>query len=138
MRRILIAATLLALAAPLHAQDKQPLDLNAVDPSMLEGFFGPWQIQNEDGSKTCDVTLSRDETIGGMVIGIADDCATAFPLMGEIAAWRLYDGFDIVLVDATRKERVRFYTPDAGYIATDNPDGIATIMQVSNEIGPAP
>ena len=120
-----------------HAQSTTPLDLNALDPALLEGFFGPWRVQNADGSKTCDVKLSREETIGGMVIDVAPDCAKAFPVMDEVAAWRLYENFEIVFADATRKELIRFVTPDESYVATPEVDGIATILQVSDELTPA-
>lgn len=128
----------LLLATPAFAQSDTPLDLSAIDPSMLTGFFGKWRIQNEDGSKTCDVTLTKEETIGGMVIDIDPECAKAFPVMDEIAAWRLNEGFDIVLADATRKERLHFYTPDNSYVAVKEVDGIFTILQVSDELEPSP
>ena len=133
-----VVLVLLLSAAPALAQSTTPLDLNAVDPSMLEGFFGPWQIQNADASKTCDVTLSRDETMGGLSVAFAHDCAANFPVTGDIAAWRLYEGFEIALVDSEKHERLRFVVPDNNYVAVPETDGIATIVQVSDEISPAP
>lgn len=131
-------AALLLSTTPALAQSSTPLDLNAVDPSMLEGFFGTWQVQNFDGGKTCDVKLTRDETIGGMVIEVAEGCAATFPVMGEVASWRLYENFEIVFADATRKELIRFYVPDNNYVATPEVDGIVTITQPTDEISPAP
>ena len=136
MKRLILA--LLLGTNPAFAQNTTPLDLNAVDPSLLEGFFGTWQVQNFDGMKTCDVKLLREETIGGMAIDVADGCATTFPVMGEVASWRLYEGFEIVFADAARKELIRFYTPDAAYVATPEVDGILTITQPTDEISPAP
>ena len=136
MKRLLLA--LLLSATPAFAQSTAPLDLNAVDPSLLEGFFGTWQVQNFDGMKTCNVKLLRDDTIGGMTIEVAEGCSATFPVMGEVASWRLYEGFEIAFADATRKELIRFYVPDNSYAATPEVDGIVTIIQPTDEISPAP
>ena len=87
------------------------MDLEAVDPAMIVDFLGDWSIQNGDGSKACKVTLSREVTIGGLAIGLDPDCAKVFPVMGEVVAWRLYEDWQIVLVDATRRSLIRFSTP---------------------------
>ncbi|WP_373506048.1 AprI/Inh family metalloprotease inhibitor [Aestuariivirga sp.] len=143
MRHVL-RLTAISLAACLWlcglaaAQSTKLLDLSSVDPSLLEGFFGTWQVQNADGSKICDVELTREDTIGGLAIGIENACLDEFPVMGEVTAWRLYENFEIVFVDATWQERIRFFTPDNTYVATPEVDGITTIIQVSDEISPAP
>lgn len=136
MKRLFLA--LLVSITPAAAQSTAPLDLNAVDPSLLEGFFGAWQVQDADGGKTCGVTLTREETIGGMAIEVADGCAATFPVMGNVASWRLYENFEIVFADAARKELIRFFVPDNAYVATPEVDGIVTIIQPNDEISPAP
>ncbi len=136
MKRLIFA--LLLGTTPALAQSTAPLDLNAVDPSLLEGFFGTWQVQDADGGKTCDVELTREDAIGGMVIKVAEGCAAAFPVMGNVASWRLYENFEIVFADAARKELIRFYVPDNSYVATPEVDGIVTIIQPNDEISPAP
>jgi hypothetical protein len=129
MMRAALLVGLALMAAPAWADDLKPMDLSAVDPGMLAEFFGPWEIQNADGDRTCDVDLSRDEAIGGMRIEVGEGCAETFPVMGEVAAWRLYENWTIVLVDATRKELLRFSAPDDAYVAEPEIDGIATIVQ---------
>ena len=129
MFRSTLFALAVLLASPALADDAQPMDLSAVDPEMLNEFFGPWEIQSADGERTCDVTLSRDETLGGMKIELGTGCAGTFPVMGKVAAWRLYEDWTIVLVDAERKELIRFSAPDEEYVATPETDGIATIVQ---------
>ena len=64
-----------------------------------------------------------------MAIGIGDGCAEAFPVMAEVAAWRLYDNWTIVFTDAAHKELIRFISPDEAYVAEPAVDGIATIVQ---------
>ena len=90
-------------------------------------------IANQAGDKACKVELGSEPAIGGSAIGVDPGCAEAFPVMGEIAAWRLMENWGIDLVDATRKTRVRFTTPDAAYIADPEVDGIFTILQPQAE-----
>ena len=49
--------------------------------------------------------------------------------MADIAAWRLMESWGIDLVDAERKTRIRFTTPDNDYVAQPETDGIFTILQ---------
>jgi hypothetical protein len=53
--------------------------------------------------------------------------------MDGIAAWRLMQDWGIDLVDATRKTRIRFTTPDDAYVAEPEVDGILTILQPQAE-----
>lgn len=101
----------------------------AQDPELLKSFYGPWVIADSSGAKTCNVNLGDEPAIGGSVIDVDPGCAQVFPIMEEIAAWRLMENWGIDLVDATRKTRIRFTTPDAAYVADPEVDGIATILQ---------
>jgi hypothetical protein len=130
--RILFGLLLACLAMPVQAvltQDLMPMDTSGVDPEMLKSFYGPWVIANEAGDKTCKVALKDERTIGGSVIDVDPGCAKVFPIMDEITAWRLMESWGIDLVDATRKTRVRFTTPDNAYVAEPEVDGIFTILQ---------
>ena len=49
----------------------------------------------------------------------------AYPIMGEITAWRLIEGWGIDFVDALRKTRVRWTTPDNPYVAFGDDKDIA-------------
>lgn len=111
------------------AQDAQPMDIDAVDPQLLKEFYGPWEILDETGKKTCRVVLKPDQTIGGSEIEIDPACVATFPVMEEITAWRLMEGWGIDLVDAERKTRISFFTPDNAYVAQPETDGIFTIEQ---------
>lgn len=128
---VMIAASLLSGGS--WADDLQSLDLDALDKAELEGFLGKWRIRNEGGDKSCDVVLKREMTLGGMQIDVDPACAKAFPVMDEIAAWRLKEGWAIDLVDAVRQMRLRFYTPDVTYIAAQEIDGIFTIEQLPKQ-----
>src|SRR5215213_1994291 len=105
---------------PVLAQ--APLDLDAVDPAMVADFLGDWTILNADGSKSCKVTLSREPTIGGMMIDIDPACGKVFPVMNDVASWRLLEDWEIVLADATKKSLIHFTTPDNAYVAEPETD----------------
>jgi Protease inhibitor Inh len=123
------AMGLLVLLSASTASAQALMDLDTVDPQMLEEFLGDWSIQNADSSKSCKVTLSREVTIGGLEIDVDPDCGKTFPVMKHVIAWRLYEDWQIVLVDATRKSLIRFSTPDDAYIADPETDGITTIVK---------
>ncbi|MBK1868633.1 AprI/Inh family metalloprotease inhibitor [Aestuariivirga sp. YIM B02566] len=124
------AIALLGLLSNGPALAQAPLDLDSVDPAMAADFLGDWSIQNADGSKTCKVTLHKDQVIGGMQIDVDPHCGKVFPVMDDVASWRLLEGWEIVLVDATRKSLIRFFTPDNAYVADPETDGIATIVKL--------
>lgn len=128
--RIVRATALLALMFSGTALAQAPLDLDTVDPAMAADFLGDWTIQNADGSKTCKVTLHKEQVIGGMQIDVDPACAKVFPVMDDVASWRLLEGWEIVLVDATRKSLIRFFTPDNAYVADPETDGISTIVKI--------
>ena len=125
---VMVAASLLSRGA--WADDLQSLDLDALDKAEVADFLGKWQIRNEAGDKSCDVVLKREMTIGGMQIDVDPACAKVFPIMDEIAAWRLKEGWAIDLVDAVRQMRLRFTMPDVSYVAVQDTDGIFTIEQL--------
>ena len=112
MMRKFGTTALLVLLNSGAALAQAPLDLDAVDPAMVADFLGDWTILNADASKSCKVTLSRKPTIGGMVINIDPDCGKVFPVMNDVASWRLLEDWEIVLADATKKSLVHFTTPD--------------------------
>lgn len=106
------------------------LDLAEVSPDFADDMFGRWTISDDLAAKTCAVELLREPVIGGMRIDVGPGCAEAFPVMADITAWRLLEGWVIDLADAERKTRVRFSTPDERYVAVPEVDGIATIEPV--------
>jgi len=118
------------LHAPIAvADDLMPMDTSGVDPDMLKSMYGPWIITDQSGNKRCKVVLTDEPTIGGSVIDVDPDCATVFPVMADISAWRLMENWAIDLADGERKTRIRFTAPDDAYVADPETDGIFTILQ---------
>ena len=128
------AMGLLVLLSASTVSAQTLMNLDAVDPQMLQDFLGDWSIQNADASKTCKVTLASDVTIGGLFIDVDRDCAKVFPVMKHVAAWRLYEDWEIVLVDPARKSLIRFSTPDNAYVAEPETDGITTIVKLGGDL----
>ncbi len=131
IRCLVVCASVVLVSAPRAAEFPpiKLLDTKAVDPAMMKDTYGAWEIQDAKGRKRCRVMLKPDSTIGGSQIEIAPGCAKTFPIMGEITSWRLLEGWTIDFVDALRKTRIRFSTPDNRYIAEPEADGIATIVK---------
>ena len=128
------AIILLACFGAALIMAQAPMNLDEVDPAMVADFLGDWSIQNADASKTCKVTLSREDTIGGMVIDVDPQCSAVFPVMNDVASWRLLEGWEIVLADATRRSLIRFFTPDNAYVAEPETDGIKTIVKMDSAL----
>lgn len=131
MFRAAALASMLALSAGLAQADDDlvPMDTSAVDPALLEDFYGPWIVSDESGARACRVVLEKEATIGGSAIEVDPGCAAIFPVMDEIASWRLLQGWGIALADATRRTRLVFTTPDERYVAGEEVDGIFTIAR---------
>ncbi len=129
MRRgLLLIALTAGLIGQAHAYDFEPvkpLDVKSIDPSLLVDVFGAWEIRDKSGKKRCRVILLKESGIGGNQVEVAPGCDKAFPIMGDISAWRLLEGWTIDLVDPLRKTRVRFSTPDNRYVPFGDAKDIA-------------
>ena len=143
MRRgiLLIALTagLIGPAAAFDFEPVKPLDVKSVAPDLLSGIYGTWEIRDKSGKRRCRINLLKDFGIGGYQIEVAPGCDKAFPIMGDISAWRLLQGWSIDLVDPLRKTRVRFETPDNRYVAIgDDKDiaGMHEIVKIPGQSGP--
>ena len=134
MRRgFVIVALVAALTGPANAFDFEPvkpLDTKGVEPALLAKTFGAWEIRDKSGKKRCRVTLLKESGIGGYQIEVTSRCEKSFPVMADISAWRLLEGWTIDLVDPLRKTRVRFETPDNRYVALGDPKDIAGIYEI--------
>lgn len=134
MRSGLVTLALMAaLIGPASAFDFEPikpLDTKSVEPALLADTFGAWEIRDKSGKKRCRVTLLKEFGIGGYQIEATPGCEKSFPVMSDISAWRLLEGWTIDLVDPLRKTRVRFETPDDRYVALGDPKDIAGIYEI--------
>lgn len=141
--RLLLVVTLaIPLTGPAAAYDfepAKPMDIKEVDPVMLADIYGVWEIRDKSGKKRCRITLLKDFGIGGYQIEIAPGCDKAFPVMADISAWRLLEGWGIEFADPLRKTRVRWTTPDSRYVAFgDDKDiaGMDNLLKVQAKAAP--
>ena len=128
MTGILAALAMLVVAGGAAAFDfapLKPLDLKEVDPALANDAFGAYEIRDKSGRKRCRIVLGREPAIGGMAVDVAPDCAKAFPVMADIAGWRLLENWTIDLIDPLRKTVIRFETPDNRYVPFGDPGAIA-------------
>ncbi len=134
MRRVILlfvfAAGLLGRAHAFDFEPVKPLDEKDVEPAMLADMYGTWEIRDKSGKRRCRITLLKEFTIGGYQVDKAPGCEKAFPVMGDISAWRLSEGWLIDLVDPIRRIRVRFETPDNRYVPFGDPKDIAGIDEL--------
>jgi Protease inhibitor Inh len=141
-RAILLIAVAAGLIGPAHGFDFEPikpLDVTGVDPGLLANAFGTWEIRDKSGKRRCRIELKKESGIGGYQIDVAADCTKAFPVMGDISAWRLLQNWTIDLVDPLRKTRLRFETPDDRYVALGEASdvaGIDVIVKIQDKSGP--
>ena len=125
---VLVLSLIAACIGPARAYEFEavaPLDLKEVDKSMLADIYGTWEIRDRSGKRRCRFVLGSEPSIGGYAIEMKPGCAKAFPIMEDIGAWRLLEGWAIDLVDPLRKTRVRLYTPDNRYIAIGDDKDVA-------------
>jgi hypothetical protein len=134
MRRALLAIAILSAlsgaAAAFDFAPVKPLDEKSVDPAMLADIYGSWEIRDKSGKKRCRITFLKEFTIGGYQVDRAPGREKAFPVMDDISAWRLLEGWSIDLVDPNRRIRIRFETPDNRYVAFSDPKDIAGIDEI--------
>ena len=142
MRRgILLAALMAGLIGPAAAFEfvpVKPLDVKSVEPSLMADIYGTWEIRDKTGKKRCRLTLQKEFTIGGYQLEKAPGCDKAFPVMEDISAWRLLEGWSIDLVDPLRKIRIRFETPDNRCVPFgDEKDiaGMAELLKIKDKPG---
>ena len=130
---ILLIAFAACLTNPARAYDFEPvkpLDTKDVEPAMLADMYGTWEIRDKSGKKRCRIMLLKEPGIGGNQVEVAPGCDRAFPIMADISAWRLLEGWGIDLVDPLRKIRIRFTTPDNRYVAFGDKKDIAGIDEL--------
>ena len=137
-RWVIAAALFLGVAGPAAAFDFEPLkplDTAAVSPALLNDVYGAWEIRDKSGKKRCRITLLREPAIGGLGVELDPQCAKAYPVMEDIAGWRLLENWTIDLIDPLRKTRIRFETPDNRYVAFGEKADIAgmdDLLKISN------
>lgn len=93
LRRVaLLAALIIAASGSVRSEE-------AVSDA-AKGMIGGWEISNVDRDRRCPLTFSVEPAFGGYKIDLDAECATAFPLLGNVAAWTFGPKNVLQFVDA--------------------------------------
>jgi hypothetical protein len=86
---------------------------------------GAWTMSAaSEGGGSCKLKLGSDAAAGGWGLAVPPACAKAFPRLKDAAAWTLYDGKAIGILNPTRQRIYRFEkTGDGDYVTARNRDG---------------
>ena len=123
--RFALLVLLSCAALPTSASDASK------ERAFLTSLSGEWIIQGAKRNMTCRVILKDEATIGGSDLIVSPDCMKKFAVMGDVTAWRVNERGELHFVDALRKMRVRFQTPDNSYVAIPEVDGIDRIEKAT-------
>lgn len=124
MRACLIGASLLvAAAAPVAAAGKLAL------PGKVREMLGDVGVMANKGDDRCTVALSEDKVEQGYKLTFFEDggkCASAFPVMAKVVAWRVYTDGRMAFADKAGNDLIIFKT-GKGFkrYAANKVDGIA-------------
>src|SRR5581483_8455430 len=109
-----------------------------------QNMIGTWEFSNADRDKTCSVTFKPETTTGGYKLEFDADCASSFPLVRNITAWK-YPANDLLyLLDAQGRAVVSFSevedgmfeapTPGIGVLFLQNPAAVPPPAKTAEEI----
>lgn len=115
MKTVLAAALALCLAATAHA---------APTPEAKK-LVGTWTLSGaSEGGGSCSLKFNAEQAIGGWGLDVPAACARAFPRMKDAAAWTVYSGGHIGVINPLRQRIYRFEkTGDGDYVTATNRDG---------------
>lgn len=98
----LLGGTALAVA-----QTPAPTGLRAMDHADVRAVSGSWDLEAASGRK-CRVQLNPKGNRVDLVLGLPTACKATFPRLTGATSWALAESGEIVLLDTSRKELMRF------------------------------
>jgi hypothetical protein len=134
MIRLLVAfiAVGFASSAPALAQTP-PLGESA------KAMIGTWEFSNAERDKICTVTFKSDRAAAGLALAFDPNCATLFPLVRDVVAWKFPQDDLLYLVDAKGKALIEFSEAEDGKFEAPTPGlGVLFLQAPGAAAGPAP
>ncbi len=127
MRACLIATSLLVAAAASVAAAE-----TLAPPGKVREMLGDVGVMAKKGDDRCSVALFEDKVEQGYKLTFFEDggkCATAFPVMAKVKAWRIYTDGRMAFADETGKDLIIFKA-GKGFkrYAAKKVDGIAYLL----------
>jgi len=132
IRPALICFAAIGFAAPALAQTAATLGTSA------KAVVGTWEFSNADRDKICTATFESDPSPVGFAVVFDKNCATLFPLVGEIAGWIYPDNDLLRLLDAQGKSLVEFSEVEDGIYEAPTPGVGVLFLQNAAAAGPPP
>ena len=129
MRLLSLLCCLFALASVAQAQPA----LN----EQAQNMIGTWEFSNADRDKTCSVTFKPDATVGGYKLDFDADCASSFPLVRSITAWKYPPNDLLYLLDAQGRAVVSFSEVEDGMFEAPTPGIGVLFLQNPAAVPPA-
>jgi hypothetical protein len=84
-----------------------------------KGMVGGWEISNVDRDRRCPLTFSVEPASGGYKIDLDAECATAFPLLGNVVAWTFGPKDMLQFVDAKGSALLEFTEVENGLFESE-------------------
>jgi len=131
-QRIALAVLAWLAVAPVQAQQSPPLGDQAT------ALLGSWEFSNADRDKRCTATFSNAAVPGGYKVEFDANCVNLFPIVAQIAGWRLPDNDNLFLFDATGKTLAEFSEVEAGMFEAPTPGVGVLFLQNAAAAAPAP
>ena len=100
--------------------------------------IGSWEFSNADRDRTCTATFKSDPTPGGFKIEFDANCASLFPLIREISAWKFPDNDLLYLVDTRGRTIVEFSEVEDGIFEAPTPGVGVLFLQNAAAAGAPP
>lgn len=95
-----------------------------------EEMLGDVAVMVDENDNRCTVALAENKVEQGYELIFFEDggaCAKAFPVMGKVAAWRVYKNHILSFVDSMGQDLIAFQGTGFVRQATKEVDGIAMI-----------
>ena len=116
MKPLLLTGLLIAgFSIPALAQSRPPLGDSA------RNMLGSWEFSSANRERVCTATFKPDAASGGLKVEFDPNCASSYPLVAGIAAWKFPDNDLLYLVDADGKALAEFSEVEDGIFEAPTP-----------------
>lgn len=131
MMRLVVGLVAACICGVAHAQTPAALNESA------QRVVGSWEFSNAERDRICTANLKSDLTRGGFKVEFDANCASLFPLVRDIVAWKFPDNDLLYLLDAQGKSVVEFSEVEDGIFEAPTP-GVGVLFLQNAAAAAAP
>lgn len=132
LRHLLIAAVAVLIPGAALAQTRPALN------NAAQAMIGTWEFSNADHTRICTLVFKDDTAAAGHKLEFDANCATLFPLVHDIVAWKYPDDDLLYLLDAQGKALVEFSEVEDGLFEAPTRGVGVLFLQNPATVGPPP